>query len=1043
MKGKFYPSQIIRLPALPTNFADAVDSSYLEQNPEGLVLASQNLYELVKQGSSGLELTLSRYYTRMCTRCTPYGLFATCGTAPDIIPVEIDKKTIKYGVSLDYLVLCKLVEVITKNEIVSPLLIIFPNSSVYDHYTEYRYIERTLKASQQEYHISSVAQTEILDDVLKLCRNQQIHYYELVDKISVRYLLSREQVRNYIDILIEEQVLTTGLEPKITGDGVLNNIISWIDTSIKFTRNPSVKHTGWITTSLTKSLQDIKSDTLKIKQSIDKVTNDIGRLTEEIKALQSILKDWKIEVSGDKVLHVDTIQHAKAADNKVSGHFNGINHVHRDILELLNFLRHINSHDAENWNMKDFADRFYSRYEEQEIPLSQALDVDAGIGYLEEYVSAHSPLIEEIKHHKDKTSHELKEVTSWKKQLYCETLYLGNREAEISDEDINNVRPKETVFPPSLAIIYRYVNNGYIYLDGIVSPSAVNLINRFTPASPEIQHIVNDITKAETDHNQDVVFAEILHLPEDRTGNIMFHKGSRQYEIPYLAQSRLPRSKQIPISDLYVSCHNGQIMLRSKKLNKRVIPTLSSAYNYRLSELPIFRFLCDLQGAGCSIPSNFSWGSLQANARFLPRVRYKKFILYPATWRFTKKDFVAFRHTREIRELFSKFCEFHEKWNLPRRLVYKDGDQELFIDIGQPVTVAAFWDLAKKKESILLSEYFEPDPNAVTDTDDQVYANQFMSFWINKEESYKKYERQQATEFPERSYFPGDQWVYFKIYSGQQIQDHILVNNIRNLVQVLENKALIKSWFFIRYNDPEPHLRLRFLATDPTHFAEVVDCANQEFNELKGSGIISSLQIDTYIREIERYQGRYIKQAEAFFHADSHACLEILNIIADQDPDFRWLSSLLSVDILLNELRYTVSDKLELLSNLRDSFREEYKVEKDVKLHIDRRYRIKRSKIEDFLSLRSSSQVAQKVQGVLKLRNLLCSNDLNLLGKLKEEGEQNALDSILTSVIHMIVNRIIPDNPRKHELLLYDFLCRHYRTVQAKKMNKRTALNKD
>ena len=55
---------------------------------------------------------------------------------------------------------------------------------------------------------------------------------------------------------------------------------------------------------------------------------------------------------------------------------------------------------------------------------------------------------------------------------------------------------------------------------------------------------------------------------------------NRAYEIVYLSNSEIPTENQIFINDLYVSIKNDSIQLRSKKLDKEVIPILSNAHNF-------------------------------------------------------------------------------------------------------------------------------------------------------------------------------------------------------------------------------------------------------------------------------------------------------------------------------------------------------------------------------------------------------------------------------------------------------------------------------
>jgi hypothetical protein len=55
-------------------------------------------------------------------------------------------------------------------------------------------------------------------------------------------------------------------------------------------------------------------------------------------------------------------------------------------------------------------------------------------------------------------------------------------------------------------------------------------------------------------------------------------------------------------------------------------------------------------------------------------------------------------------------------------------------------------------------------------------------------------------------------------------------------------------------------------------------------------------------------------------------------------------------------------------------------------------------------------------------------------------GHKTGLDSIVSSYIHMFVNRTFPSNQRKHELVLYYYLYKFYNSQVAisKKLQKAT-----
>jgi thiopeptide-type bacteriocin biosynthesis protein len=113
-------------------------------------------------------------------------------------------------------------------------------------------------------------------------------------------------------------------------------------------------------------------------------------------------------------------------------------------------------------------------------------------------------------------------------------------------------------------------------------------------------------------------------------------------------------------------------------------------------------------------------------------------------------------------------------------------------------------------------------------------------------------------------------WAYLKLYSHPDRAPEILTTHLPTLFEQWDGGA--PPWWFTRYNDTGPHLRLRLRLSSPHAFGDVAQRVGNWAAALRNDGLISRIQWDTDEPETGRYgTGHLLDAAEHFFAADSTA----------------------------------------------------------------------------------------------------------------------------------------------------------------------------
>lgn len=227
---------------------------------------------------------------------------------------------------------------------------------------------------------------------------------------------------------------------------------------------------------------------------------------------------------------------------------------------------------------EDFKIEFLKKYEQEEVPLLIAINEDFGIGYPIKKNHLPSPLLDDItfpssktvqyKEYSIKDSFLIKKLSSL---LVNKNDSVDNFILELTDFDVNylktTISDRDTL-PYSLsALVELYKNNIYV---NSFSSSAANLIGRFSPYDYSILENIKKIHENEFNFfSGNSLFAEISHLPKDRDGNVLLRESITDYEIPIISSSNRSFEKQIKLDDLYLSIKNDELIISSKKLNKK------------------------------------------------------------------------------------------------------------------------------------------------------------------------------------------------------------------------------------------------------------------------------------------------------------------------------------------------------------------------------------------------------------------------------------------------------------------------------------------
>ncbi|WP_118973669.1 lantibiotic dehydratase [Taibaiella koreensis] len=1013
---------------------------------EGLYLSSPEYWneflkrdELKGKDKEKLELSFAKYWLRSCSRCTPYGTFA--GSL--MVPVTeegtkitlADNSTHMRRLRLDMNYMSGIIQVLEQQSGLQEQLKFYTNNSLYELPDGFRYAEYTIDNNTRSYHLTSIEKTDYIQSVLERARTGA-GIAELAALICAQEDVTVEEAREFILSMIQSQLLISELEPCVTGQEPLDQLIDQLQAF--------------------SGVEEVLGKLKKIQGMIREPQEGVAYLQQ----IEQELKDLGLALEVPKNT-LQTDLYLSVAQNSVNKEL--IEAVVKQAEELTVLAR-----QGKNAELDDFKKNFFSRYEEGEVPLAIILDADLGLGYagVRDESAGGGPLVDDIGYAgQGGGGGEFDYLQQYTLSKYNDYLKHKKPVIELKPEELKEFEGRIASF--------RFANSIHVMgslmkkdaqldpehfsfdLSGMGGPSAGNLLGRFTSGSDVLRDFTRTILKEEETEYKDAIYAEIAHLPQARIGNILLRPVLRGYEIPYIGKSGIDAAHQIPVEDLMVSVRNNEVVLRSKSLNKRVIPRLTTAHNFGYRSLPVYKFLCDLQMQGLSFAGVWDWGNLAA-LKQLPRVVYKDLILYKATWKVEEKEINDLPKEKENQKAF--LDKWRDESNIPQRVVYKEGDNELLIDFGEDSGIELFLHYLKRYKMITLEEFLFTDENCiVADKEGNPFTNEIiipLNREPKKEEAaapvagkQKKGQEKKEPAAPEaavaaeplvlagdrsavqKKFSPFSEWLYFKIYCGTKTGEKVLKENLLPFIESGLEQELFEKFFFIRYRDDFSHLRFRFYNSNPDKQLEVQKQFMLCLQPLLDSGMIDKVAVDTYSRELERYRHEFIEEAELLFHNDSLAILRFINLLEGAEGEqYRFLFALRGIDLLLSDFGLNLEDKTELARQIQGSFFREFGGQAPLQKLLNDKYRKHQKSI--FQHMDATRDVENEIDEAVALFAIRTEQNMPVIEQMKEKlkgsDSRKLFFELLPSYIHMFMNRLFVAQQRKYELVIYHFLERYY-----------------
>jgi class I lanthipeptide synthase len=427
---------------------------------------------------------------------------------------------------------------------------------------------------------------------------------------------------------------------------------------------------------------------------------------------------------------------------------------------------------------------------------------------------------------------------------------------------------------------------------------------------------LESVARIEQQHAPERVWAEVTYVPQRlRSANVIVRPMVREYEIPVGTVPTVDRGHAIPVDELVVGVSERDLYLRWPRADAEVVPCAGHMLN--AAQAPdVCRFLDELSRGGTAQISSFDWGPAWG-LPFLPRVQAGRIVLCLAQWIIDADVLRSSLHLDHAERFLADLAAWRQRYQVPQHVYLAVGDNRLLLDLDDAEHATELRQEVRGLRDggqIVLQEALPGPEHAWLPGPGGGFASELVVPLILRHPPTRSRPatRREADIAAHRVRPPGSDWLFAKLYVPACFEEDVIVGPLRDFAEATRLSGLCSGWFFLRYTDPDPHLRVRFAGTPDGLLGDLLPQLSAWANELIEDGRCTRFVLDTYERELERYGGPAgMGLAEALFCADSRAVVELLGARADGSLPLDLITvAVLTIDDLLAGLGLGVAERL-------------------------------------------------------------------------------------------------------------------------------------